>query len=184
MVRTGLGLKRKAHAIARDAAPLRLGAEVWHRLRRGKPRTELPTAQDVERIDVQPEVRLEIYWSDVPGVGWGPSASLVVLEEEVLRLDCFGHGRGHMHLNPVQHELITRDSARIWFPDGPIPAQIARGAFELRRNAPTACLSNLLPRIRAFRLDPAALDRAAEAMTARMTALHAKWGDDPQADGQ
>lgn len=184
MIRTGLGLKAKAKRVFLALTPAPLAAMLWHAVRRGAPRTELPTAQDHETIAVQPGARLEVYWSDVPGVGWGPSASLYVRDEEVLRLDCFGNGRGHMHLNPVQHELFEGPPARLWFPDLPIPDQIARGAFELSRNADAACRSNLLRRVRRFALDQAALDRAADAMARRMTALYAKWGDDPKAEGR
>ena len=105
-------------------------------------------------------------------MGRGPSASLFVLEEEVLRLDCFGEGDGHMHMNPLQlHVFGWSNVSRIRFSPRPVLEQIERGAFELRRNAGAATALNMLRRVRDFSLDPNALNAAAEEMVRHMRTL-------------
>ena len=180
MIKTGLGLKKIALWLASCILPMPLLYHLWHKKTRRAPRPELDTATDRRQFRPQPNVMLEVYWSRVPGVGWGPSASLFVLGEEILRLDCFGGADGHMHFNPEQAHLTAGWPApRIRFGPGTIPDQIARGVFELKTNGVDALKSNMIKRIRDFPLDAAALDRVSNDMADYMQALYETHGDDP-----
>lgn len=144
---------------------------LWAWARR-RPRTALDTARDVETLVPQPEVRIVTYWSDVPGAGRGPSASVHVLDFEVLRLDCFGDDRGHMHLNPDLFRLWTgRSRLRLFFPAGDRRSHVARAAFELATNLEAAKHMNPIGAIRRVALDRAKLATAAAEMERRMIAL-------------
>ena len=56
---------------------------LWHRRRKGLPRTEDGTTEQLRGIVVQAGIRLDVYWTEVEQ-GAGPCASLFVLDEEVL----------------------------------------------------------------------------------------------------
>ncbi len=180
MIKTGLGLKKKAWWLARRLLPMTLVYHLRHQKTRRAPRPELDTATDRRQFRPQPNVMLEVYWSRVPGFGRGPAASLFVLDEEILRLDCFGGAGGHMHFNPEQAHLTAGlESPRIRFGPGTIPDQIARSVFELKTNGVAALKSNMIKRIRDFPLDAAALDRVSNDMADYMQALYETHGDDP-----
>ena len=168
--------KQKCERALRKGAcyllPQPLLYELWHYWSRRNRRPNYDTAANNQTIRPQEGVVLEIYWSDVPGVGYGPSASLFVLREEVLRLDCFGDGNGHMHFNPSQVHVFGWDSiSRVRFSPISVWQQIERGAFELTQNAAAAIAMNMLARVRKFPLEQSALDTAANEMTERMRAL-------------
>ena len=176
MIRTGLGLKLKIKKlpwrVALFVLPQPLLYELWHKKSLKHRRPEEDDAKGNRIICPQDGVKLEIYWSEVPNVGCGPSASLFVLDEEVLRLDCFGDEDGHMHMNPLQlHVFGWSNISRIRFSPRPVLEQIERGAFELRRNAGAATALNMLRRVRDFSLDPNALNAAAQEMAKHMRAL-------------
>ncbi len=181
MIKTGLGLKKNALWLARCLLPMPLLYHLWHQKTRRQPVARcLDTATDRRQIRSQPDVMLEVYWSRVPGSGRGPAASLFVLDEEILRLDCFGGADGHMHFNPEQAHLTGGwDQPRIRFGPGTIPDHIARGVFELKTNGVAALKSNLIKRIHDFPLDAAALDRVSNDMADYMQALYETHGDDP-----
>jgi hypothetical protein len=114
---------------------------------------------------------VEVYWVNEE-FGPGPSASVYVEGDEVMRLDAFGGRRGHMHFNTHQ----TRPSpeggvARIYFVEGDIFSHIDRSAFELKVNLAYALMSNRDPSIRRFRVDPQKLSVAAERMREAMRRL-------------
>ncbi len=157
----------------------------WHRRRKGLPRTEDGTTEELRSIAVQDGVRLDVYWT-VVAQGAGPCASLFVLDEEVLRLDCFAGSKAHMHLNPVQLNLPLpwRITPRISFPPGSARAQIERAAFELEMNAGTGLQMNQLARIREFRIGPEALAEAAEQMKNYMLELVSRRGMREADDGK
>ncbi len=145
---------------------------LWHADCRRKPRTDYDTASDLRVTTPQEGVRLEVYWSDVPNVGRGPSASLLVLEEEVLRLDCFGGNEGHMHINPEQVRIIlTHYTPRLYFPEGSRKDQIERATFELAVNTACALKLNMLARVREFPIDMAKLAATAGPMAHQMNDL-------------
>ena len=124
------------------------------------------------------EACLIVHWSDFPPVGSGPSASLYVLEEEVMRIDCFGGVDGHMHFNPEQDYLNNRldvaRTPRIYFPEGSRQEHIDRAVFELKRNVSAALAMNVLPAIQDYALDFDELEAAAEQMRGLMTKMLVK----------
>lgn len=172
------GLRRGIRKIILTILPQPLLYEFWHLKTKRARRTNLDTATNFEVLELQANVTLEIYWSDVPGVGQGPSASLFVLDEEVLRLDCFGDTDGHMHFNPEQTYLTSeRPSPRIYFQKASIPEQIERARFELVHNVRAAKASNMLNRVRKFRLKQDSIDQAAIEMTRQMQLLYQQYQD-------
>jgi hypothetical protein len=145
---------------------------MWHHRRRGLPRTEDGTTENLRAVEVQTGVRLDIYWS-VVSQGAGPCASLFVLDEEVLRIDCFAGDSAHMHINPVQLNLpLAWDiTPRLAFPPGNALEQIERGVFELTKNTQTALQMNQLAKLRRFKIDERALAKAGDTMREYMQEL-------------
>ena len=180
MIRTGLGIRKTlkdSWRIALLFLPQPLVYELWHqkfiKYRR--------TASDLRVLRPQEGVILEVYWARVPVAGGGPAASLFILKEEVLRIDCFGGQFGHMHFNPMQDRLLKEfrfTHLRIYFQPGSILQQIERSAFELTHNAMYAKGTNLLRRVRRFPLDQMALKEAAPEMIKHMHALYEIHGSD------
>lgn len=171
--RTKLSIKRRLWRFAFIALPQPLIYELWHRRQRQNPRMYLKRASSLKILNVS-GAQLAVYWVDTAGVGSGPTASLYVYEEEVLRLDCFGDDRGHMHFNPQQCELFSGESnetIRIYFPVGSRKDHVDRAAFELQRNVPTALQMNGLARIRNYQLKKVELALAAEQMHQIMMTL-------------
>ena len=126
---------------------------------------------DRQRISLQDDVELWTYWLDGERFGGGPCASLYVLQEEVLRLDCFDGEGSHMHLNPNQQAFAARMASRLYFPNGKVADQVERSAFELIANTDAALKSNRFGRIRSFQIDQQALTDAAGQMKKYMMEL-------------
>lgn len=143
----------------------------WYRAKR--PPTNFSSTTDRRALTVQQGVRLEIYWHPrrIGGLGRGPSASLLVLGDEVLRFDCFGGRGGHYHINPRQIAIKSREPPRLYFPTGSHEDHIERAAFELARNAQAAIAMNRDPHVRRIRLGGANLSTAAKDMRREMRAL-------------
>ncbi len=165
--------------VALTVVPHRLLYWLWHLRRKGRPRTGDDNAEDTRVIPVQNGARLEVYWNTNP-LGPGPAASLYVLDEEVLRLDCFGGATGHMHINPVQANLALpwTTTPRYMFPPDRLEAHIDRSVFELTKNTQAALQTNLLGRVRSFTIESARLVDAAEQMKTQMFDLLTKHGHD------
>ena len=161
-------LKNTALAVLPHALVYRL----WHLRRRSSPRSRDSTSSDHRVVNIQDGAKLEVYWSRVK-LGSGPCASLYVLEEEILRLDCFDGDRAHMHLNPIQANLPLPWSVtpRCWFPPGSAEEQIDRAAFELRKNTAAVLLMNQLASVRAYRFERDRLKEAAAEMKTEMLEL-------------
>ncbi len=155
--------------------PPELLYRLWHRRRKGMPRSEDGTTEELRSIAVQDGVRLDVYWS-VVAQGAGPAASLFVLDEEVFRLDCFAGHTAHMHVNPVQLNLPLPWSItpRIVFPPGSAEEQIERASFELVANTKAALQMNQLARLRQFLIRRSALETAAKEMKSYMLELAAR----------
>jgi len=122
-------------------------------------------------IPVQDAVWIEVYWTERPPngeVGPGPRASVMVLGDEILRLDCFGGQQGHYHINPRQGMLTERTPARLCFPEGSHADNVERTAFEVEYNLPAALLLNRIRAIREIKIDDEKLSRAAAQMRAAM----------------
>lgn len=137
------------------------------------PRTALDTATDHRTYEAAPEVQLVVYWTD-GHFGSGPSASLFVLENEVLRLDCLGADRGHYHINPRQVNFMADRTVQLLFQPGSYEDHIRRAAFELRANTSTAIKMNRDPRVRRFTLGQTELERSAEYLQEQMFELLSK----------
>ena len=174
-----LGILRR---IALIMLPEPIFYRLLHYITRQRPRTARGTAFDRQKISPQEDVELWVYWSDVPNVGRGPSASLFVLREEVLRLDCFGGSEGHMHLNPEQQRLSGRVGVRLYFQDGSRAEHVDRAAFELIANTDAALKSNGLSRVRNFPIDQNTLADASNQMRHLMQELLERHPADELAD--
>ena len=141
------------------------------RLITGRPAPQAaPSARkDVLRYAIQPGAYLEVFWK-VLEIGRGPAVSLYVHGEEVLKIDCFGAGKGHYHLNARQwRRKLPGIVQRIYLPETTVEAQIDRAVFELQHNALVYLQQNDDPRIHQVVLDTALLREATERM--RMTML-------------
>ncbi|MFY9550920.1 MAG: hypothetical protein WAU32_07205 [Thermoanaerobaculia bacterium] len=165
--------------LATHLLPEELLYPLWRRRTARTPRSALPTASDLHIIEIQADVRLEIYWASRQ-LGPGPGACLFVLGDEILRLDCFGTAGlgGHYHINPRQIELASAKTARIFFPPGSHEEHIERAAFELERNLPAALAMNREARIRRFEVDGARLAQASREMRQVMRAMLAGHRDE------
>jgi hypothetical protein len=119
---------------------------------------------------------VKVYWVNEE-FGPGPSASVYVENDEVMRLDAFGGRRGHMHFNTHQARQLPKGGvARVYFVEGDIFAHIDRSAFELKVNLAYALKTNRDPSIRRFRVDPQKLSVVAERMRDAMRQLMEKYG--------
>ncbi len=165
------GVRGVLRLIALNLLPEPILYRFLHSYTRERPRTALGTATDHRMMPLQDGVELWVYWSDVPNVGRGPSASLFVLREEILRLDCFSGNEGHMHLNPAQQRMSGRVAARLFFQDGSHAEHVDRAVFELIANSDAALKSNRLDRVRSFRIDEQALADASKQMRGYMMEL-------------
>ncbi len=164
--------------LAYNILPEPIFYRLWHFSRRRNPRTERDTVFDHRVTTPQEGVHLEVCWSDVPNVGRGPSASLFVLREEVVRFDCFGGNAGHMHINPEQIQINLRSLVpRLYFPSGRHEDHIERAAFELATNTTAALKLNKIARIREFPIDTRKLAVAAGQMADDMYNLLVSHGE-------
>ena len=152
---------------------------LWRRYTARRTRSALSTASDHLMITIQDDVRLDVFWVD-RRLGPGPGASLYVLGDEILRLDCFGNQGlgGHYHINPSQVELHHVNTARLFFPEGSHEEHVDRATFELQRNLPAALAMNRDARVRRVQVDHARLEGAAEEMRAFMRELLARHRDE------
>ncbi len=178
MILVAQKLENSIKQLALTLLPHRLLYWLWHLRRKGLPRTGDDNALDLRVISVQEGVRLEVYWNTNP-LGPGPAASLFVLDEEVLRVDCFGGKTGHMHINPVQANLplAWETTPRYFFPPDTVEGHIDRSLFELTTNTPAALKTNQLARIRNFPIQKKSLTDAALEMKAYMYELLEGHGD-------
>lgn len=139
-------------------------------------RSTQPNVGDLAVMAIPGGLRLEVYWLGPPA-GPGPSASVYAGDDEVMRLDCFGGGRGHMHLNMKQARLAPGGgAARLAFGPGDVEDDIDRAAFELRTNLGYALKLNRRARVRAMAPHPKDLAAAAEWMRAGLLGLVEKHG--------
>jgi len=156
------------------------------RLLKGRPAPQAPSSvrKDVLRYEIQPGAHLDVFWK-VLKIGRGPAVSLYVHGEEVLKIDCFGEGKGHYHVNERQWKRkLPRVVQRIYLPEPTVEAQIDRAVFELHHNALVYLQQNDDPRISRFVLDPERLRDATGRMKAAMLEHNRKVpqesGDAPQ----
>ena len=169
-------LGKKLWLLALECLPQKYVFNLWHRSLPEKMHFHIQKA-DAHVIQFQ-DACLIVHWSDFPPIGSGPSASLYVLGEEVMRLDCFGGNDGHMHFNPAQDYLNNRldvaRTPRIYFLEGNRQDHVDRATFELKRNVSAALAMNVLPNIQKYSFDTTELEAAADQMYALMTEMLVK----------
>ena len=167
---------KKLWLLALSVFPQRVAFGLRHRSLPGKMYFHMRKAG--ARVIQLQDAYLIVHWSDFPPVGSGPSASLYVLQEEVMRIDCFGGVDGHMHFNPEQdylnNRLDTARTPRIYFPEGSRQDHVDRAVFELKRNVSAALAMNVLPAIQDYSFDFDELEAAAEQMGGLMTNMLVK----------
>ncbi len=134
-------------------------------------RLNSPRVSEVRSSPIGSAARLDVYWL-AGTMGRGPCASLVMGGDEVMRLDCLGRNRGHMHINLKQARgFHNGGSARLYFREQSIAEQIERACFELEYNLPYALAVNGASRIRRCRFTPGQMDDAVSFLRAEMGAL-------------
>jgi hypothetical protein len=127
---------------------------------RGQMRPLYETRRDLQRIPMGDDARLEVFWKDLE-IGRGPAVSVFVCDEEILRIDCFGPGSGHMH---AAFFLPAEGEDRLFLPEPTIREQIRRAEFEIARNLEYYRCRVSNPAIRDLTLDADRIaDAAAEA---------------------
>jgi len=126
--------------------------------------------RDVRRIDGGPGLEFEVFWKKIPGVGRGPACSVLVAGEEVLRLDCFGPGDGHLHADFLM--LAPDGEDRLFFGEDTVPTQIERALFEIRRSLPYYTARSLWSPARAFKADPVRLEAALVEVRTTLLGFH------------
>ena len=176
--RPGL-LRRVRGKISRSLKPTRKARDRILRYLREEPRrTDGAHIRECQSRSLGENLRLDVYW--VSGeLGPGPAASLCAFDDEVLRLDCFGGQKGHMHLNLKQTRLVPHGGgARLKFPTGSVEEHVARATFELIQNARYALRTNLRRRIRDLEPSEATLLEAGVWMERRMLELVAHRRDE------
>ncbi len=87
---------------------------------------------DIRHLDVPEPFRLLAYWLTVGGEQ-GPSASLFLDEDEILRLDCLPD-TPHLHYAIAEARHRGPAEPRVYLPPGDIDAHIDRAVFELGHN--------------------------------------------------
>ena len=140
------------------------------RLLKGRPAPQAAPSvrNDIQRYEIQPGAYLVVFWK-VLKIGRGPAVSLYVHGEEVLKIDCFGEGKGHYHVNARQwRRQLPGIVQRLYLPETTVEAQVERAVFELQRNTSVYLQQNDDPRIRRVVLDPIRLREATERMKTTM----------------
>lgn len=122
----------------------------------GKIGANHPSRHDLQAVPLGGDAHLNVYWKQLD-IGHGPAVSVVVHEEEILRVDCFGPDDGHMH---AAFFMPGSGENRLYFPENTREAQIERAVFEITTNLRYYLDRAVDPRIRAVELDS---DRVADA---------------------
>lgn len=136
--------------------------EKWNRNEHGgRIRANHPSRHDLQAIPIGENARLDVFWKHLD-IGLGPAFSVVINDEEILRVDCFGPDDGHMH---VAFFMPEKGTNRLYFPENTRSEQIDRGLFEINRNLRYYLDRMVDPDIRAF--EPDAERLASATMEAR-----------------
>jgi hypothetical protein len=91
-----------------------------------KPIKTIVTHEDEVILKIQDEVLFQVYWKSLK-IGTGPAVILKAYEQEIMKFDCFGKGKGHYHIAPNY-------DFRIYFVEETIIGQIHRTIQELEIN--------------------------------------------------
>jgi hypothetical protein len=124
---------------------------------------------DIELIPVQPDSYLAVYFKRY-GTDVGPGVSLYVFENEILRFDCFGAGRGHYHSLPCLAAFPGTE--RIEFAADTVEMQVSRCVEEISLNHAAHLARHFRRCIREFRFKQSRLDAAAAEARDRMLRAH------------
>lgn len=124
-----------------------------------------PVRKDVVDIDVQPNVRLVVFWKDLT-IGKGPAVSLVIHEQEVMKFDCFGPEKGHFHVE--FHCPSTTRENRIYFFENTTNRQIERSIFEIKKYSQYYIQRHPCERIRKTQFSNKALQKACDEAQTQM----------------
>ena len=125
--------------------------------------------EDVELIPIQPDSYLAVYFKRY-GANVGPGVSLYVLENEILRFDCFDKGYGHYHSMPCL--AAVPGSEQIDFAADDTEAMVNQTVDEITRNYAAHLAKHFRRRIREFRFDQTRLDTAVAEARDRMVTAH------------
>ncbi len=139
----------------------------------GVPRARL-NRQDLVSHDIETYCHLEVYWvkQEDDEEEEGPVAILVVHGREVLKFDCYGKGKGHLHFSKKHpHNGLHGLSGRFLFHEETVEAQIERGVFELTANLKEYLESNSWSKVRRTVIDVNRMEEASNWMRSRMLAL-------------
>ncbi|MDG2167184.1 MAG: hypothetical protein P8L44_04560 [Opitutales bacterium] len=131
----------------------------------GKMRPDYSVRMDREDIPVCEGVYIQVYNKELR-LGRGPACSLFMLDEEVLRIDCFGKGAGHLH---IAFFLPGSGENRLWMYEATVEEQVARAKFELHRNFRYYQARVPNPKIRALEIGRQEMKAASELAFEKMT---------------
>lgn len=125
---------------------------------RGKMKPVYESRNDIHNLAVSEGVRIEVFWKKLK-LGKGPALSLFMLEEEILRIDCFGKAAAHLH---VAFFLPGKGEKRLWMSEQKVEEQISRARFELYRNYRYYQSRIPNPKIRALKIDRVKMKEVSE----------------------
>jgi hypothetical protein len=111
--------------------------------------TTAPRRRDRVRYEIGDAAYFEVFWK-VLDIGRGPAVSLFIRDTEVMKFDCFGKGRGHVHIELRTGLLKALAHHRLHLGEKTVEEQIERTIFELRMNLPYYLERHGDARIRAF----------------------------------
>ena len=125
---------------------------------------------DVELIEVQRDSFLAVYYKNYGSRGVGPGVSLYVLDNEVLRFDCFGGELGHFHSMPCLAPYPQRE--RVEFKTSGVESQIDESAAEILQNHASHLARHFRRRIRDYSFDRDEIEKAVAKAKEHMLAEH------------
>ena len=111
----------------------------------GKPRPLPIKRNDLKTFEIEENLNLLVYWKSLE-IGIGPAVILMAFDQEILKFDCFGKGKGHYHIAPHY-------DFRIYFVEETVTDQITRSITELRLNGLRYLKNQKDPRFKSFTLD-------------------------------
>jgi hypothetical protein len=108
-----------------------------------------------------------VYWL-APPTGPGIAASLVAFGDEIMRFDCLGAKKAHMHINMKQTRGFPAEHKRLYYRETSITEQIDRSCFELLNNLEYALNTNVSRRVRRLSVSESRLQECVDFTRAEM----------------
>ncbi len=121
--------------------------------------------QDVQQFHLEPNVYFETYWKKY-GIGKGPAVIFYAFEEEVLKFDFFGKGKGHFHTQLLKPAPTEREV--LFFAEETVKAQIERAIFEFEHNLYWYLQRHPLKSIRQLQFDNDSLIKTLKLVKAKL----------------